>query len=801
MTLPTKVIKAIADAGRTFDAVLAEFGRTDDPRLVGYTAEHRREAINDLLKLADGQDCCYDRPGIGAAYALWYQPRRVHDAARALAPMVAEAAEKDESIHLIDLGAGTGSTTCAIQLTIAALLKSDRPTPPRIVIDAFDSSTAMLRVGNHLVGRLGDALGVNEVVEHRGHLALWHAARELTQTPRTWIVAGHLFDASEVAFATLVARRLTDLARRLRPDRLVVIGPHSKANVQQAIHAELIEAGATAVPNTVLEPIWQGKLRMTGRARRALYESAGVKHRLLQCPSWSRDECAIKLYDSSNLQSERLFSVEPTGLALDEHQDEAAFPDERLTILVGSAGSGKSTVLIERLARTLEQARAPRRVLLTSFNVAMVDQLRRWLQDRLPSSTLRGRAGDWRLTVDKHRVDILNWDKIPTQLLRVDTAGGDDIGAIHAAMKRLGVTPTPDQWWLQNDFLIAELKRFIYGRGVLRKEEYLMIDREGRGTRLSKGEAGPRGLIWDVLMSPVVKRSGFTYRWIEIAHRLQALGGSDQARPGLGETEYTDVFVDECQDFTRTDYRIASALVTDTSRLVATGDEAQAMHLGPSYRRPGELGRHRWKRWELDESYRLPLRICEAVAPLARLLGEADQQTITEGDELDVGLPTGSRSGVLGCRPVVLAAGPDLREQLMQVFTEYSALWAREGSPTSLDAAVTVAEVLPDTPLISLVEAGLVNGVAQAERMRAIKGLERACVVWNTGHASATDEATHELVYTILTRAVHLLVIIVDAVATSPAVKAALAELRRDRLLFWDSAASLSWDTLCDGLP
>jgi hypothetical protein len=61
-----------------------------------------------------------------------------------------------------------------------------------------------------------------------------------------------------------------------------------------------------------------------------------------------------------------------------------------------------------------------------------------------------------------------------------------------------------------------------------------------------------------------------------------------------------------------------------------------------------------------------------------------------------------------------------------------------------------------------------------------------------TSDLDAADEASIELVYTILTRARNVAVIVVDS-ATRPDVVAALRRLRPDRLLFWDDAARSQW--------
>ncbi len=52
----------------------------------------RQSSFRDLLALSHGEDAMYDRPTVGVMYALWYQAKRMHDAARALGPSLLKVA-------------------------------------------------------------------------------------------------------------------------------------------------------------------------------------------------------------------------------------------------------------------------------------------------------------------------------------------------------------------------------------------------------------------------------------------------------------------------------------------------------------------------------------------------------------------------------------------------------------------------------------------------------------------------------------------------------------------------------------
>jgi superfamily I DNA and RNA helicase len=240
------------------------------------------------------------------------------------------------------------------------------------------------------------------------------------------------------------------------------------------------------------------------------------------------------------------------------------------------------------------------------------------------------------------------------------------------------------------------------------------------------------------------------------------------------------VFVDECQDFTETDFLLLACIPQDPRHLFVAGDETQSMNLGSSYRRPKRLRHREWRRIELRGSYRLPLRVCEALEPLALAL-QAAHRGLHEED-LDLVMPESRKAAVIGPRPIVIAGDlATLERDLRDVLHAYRPLLQAAGS-----ARVSLAERDDDVKNAIAVAAPWAE--LEIAEMRKVKGLERTCVVFSDRATFGGDEALPEWIYTGLTRsrAVLLLVLWPDA---SPAVRAVVGRLRRDRLLFWSSEA------------
>ena len=200
-------------------------------------------------------------------------------------------------------------------------------------------------------------------------------------------------------------------------------------------------------------------------------------------------------------------------------------------------------------------------------------------------------------------VTFLNWDKVPTRLFSVGGRNRRDpmpvfeqvifssTGAEHAFLATRS--------WVDAAFLAAEVQRVVYGLGAITEREYLGCVRTSRPVRSMRTQE--REVLWRLMMG--------TRPAIFADARIDALR---RTRSGVRQKlTFTHVLVDECQDFLRADFELLETLIADCQHLCVFGDEAQGLHIGSSYRRPGSLGQRRWKVHQLDGSYRLPIRVCE----------------------------------------------------------------------------------------------------------------------------------------------------------------------------------------------
>jgi DNA helicase II / ATP-dependent DNA helicase PcrA len=766
---------------------------------------HVRGAVLDLLNLGEGRDCCYDRPGIGLAYAAWYHPRRVHEWVRRLLPVMAG---RREPLELVDLGAGTGAVLWAASLSRAGLAAAGVAVPEQLSVVQVDASPYMVATGQALwEGLTKDFPEIDtRSVEVSWNTLTWPEVVGLGPRADSWVLAGHLFDATQVTAPAEAAALISRTVIGLKAARLWLAVPEQKRLVLEETVAELVPLGWEEGDEMPRAPaVWTGQLTQVGEWRRRVGDAAGLPPGLQKAPSWTGERARSAMVEHGGTARSQLFTLGPQGLALDRAQDETARPTDQMTLIIGAAGSGKSTVLVERLARTIEQPVAGRgaiHALVTTYNIEMVDQLARWFEARIATRSggikPTGSYGSWKFQLPggavTHSAWFVNWDKLPRRLFGIHTpAQGPEVvlpGKLAFLLSTgSSESPAPRDEVVTPEFLAAELRRVIYGLDATTIERYLEIFRQGRRKPLRENG---RRYAWKILMEDP-RPLTFQHRWIEVldTHRRTIQAGEPVTLGGDDAPPYTHVFIDECQDFTPSDFRIAASLVPDANRIAATGDGAQSMHLAGSFEIPRTIRRRRWISHDLRLSYRMPARLAEAVAPLAHALSENARVTPGRDSELSVGIPSGTVLGVLGYRPVVLVGGTNLSGDLHDVLKRFHEVWSARTS------RVCVADGNAAREFTATVRASAQPGsIVKAESMRRIKGLERDCVVWLTSAHWASDEAAIEFVYTVLTRSRRLAVIVIDPSSTPPDIGRAVAMLRRDRLLFWDQEAEDAFDGL-----
>ena len=798
------VIRRLEEEQSNIESQLASLLELDLDEAVKWSTYERAKAFEQTLNLGGEKDCNYDRPTVGIAYATWYMPRRIQDATRALIPIICNS-EKSE-ISIVDLGCGTGATWWAVHFILRAMAECGL-NPPTVKIIACDISVPMLSVANSLWNRL--IATQSSKVQVTAELNSWTALRNL---PHGSIVfASYLLDQSDKYRIVEVGRTLRRLAETAQASDVLIIGASNKRFITAAGIQEFTN---NRLPwqevNTAFAPqIWSGAIHELSSLRKRLTLGCGgisERYGSSKIPSWTPDG-ADYVHIQNPTGFETLFGEpnSPENFALDEAQERASTPDNRMTAILGAAGSGKSRVLVERVARTIKLDLVRKDLkrssyLITSFNKGVRSQLRQWLIERIQNdpelSTKSNIFGEELLVIDMRvEIRILTWDTVIKRSFSLPTnsPSSDTEAAITGIIRVWAGTNAERISWLQANqwvtpkFVLQEIKRVVYGQQAITLQTYLDTERKGRpGPRLSKQR---KSAIWS-LLDPTNREQ----LWID--RRIDAL---KKLNSGFSPTRFDHIFLDECQDFVAADFRLLESLITDTHRLVVCGDGAQALHTGPSYSRPRTIGNARWNEHVLEGSYRLPIRVCEAISPIAEAIqklratqgGAQDEDEFLDPDLPDITLPQSVKNAEIGIRPIILA--PTSLDQFKQQIIEVSDFYAplvqgnRDSNPIITNADNSNKEC--STALGQAARAGKVQYTIENSSMLWIKGLERKYIFWSTFfNVASPGAATYEWVYTILTRTTRLLVLMLSQ-NTSDDLKALIGRMHKDSLLFWDEEA------------
>lgn len=227
----------------------------------------------------------------------------------------------------------------------------------------------------------------------------------------------------------------------------------------------------------------------------------------------------------------------------------------------GGAGTGKTVVALHRARRLVEDG--AQRVLLTTFLSTLPDVWQGLFRSFAPA--VMG------------RIDMRGVDKVVRQIYK--DAGGNlelpDADQRMAALNHVYRAARGRTGGLTSGQLDDEIQIVIEGRGLCSRDEYLSLDRTGRGSRLPRPS---REQVWELYerYKTRLERDGL----IDFAAmRREALA---VVRDGRSSLSYDAVIVDEAQDLTETSVRLLAELAGggDRPNITVVGDGQQSIYPG-----------------------------------------------------------------------------------------------------------------------------------------------------------------------------------------------------------------------------
>ncbi|MBU8912551.1 MAG: AAA family ATPase [Spirochaetales bacterium] len=266
----------------------------------------------------------------------------------------------------------------------------------------------------------------------------------------------------------------------------------------------------------------------------------------------------FSIYTKTRMDYER------TLLRLTPEQEEAvqAIDRESDFLVRGSAGTGKSLILIEALQRSLEigelpfDARPDQRAVLLTFTRTLAK-----FEDYVTTVLGADRISGLVKTVDAFILE---------RLKRIDESYRFDFTIVDELCAELNTTE-----FLDDVEVAAELETFLFGN-VVTHEEYTneVVPRMGMRRRLSRGQRETVWAIRDQVVSRMNDIGAFSrnYARIKILDYIEA--GSEEDRGRLRDVR--TIYLDETQDLTSGDLITLKALIS--GHLIMASDLQQSIY-------------------------------------------------------------------------------------------------------------------------------------------------------------------------------------------------------------------------------
>ena len=779
---------------------------------LSYFGFDAKETGADLWLLGKGKDLCYDRPTIGFNYAMWYHPKRINTFLRYFTDLLYDS-RFEEEINVFDLGAGTGAVQWAVGLIIQGLKSLDLPCPNTRVI-SVDTSAFMLiynynYLWKHFAEKYPEAASISDKGDYK--LNSWSSLEE-KKLSNVWLCASYLFDHTENE--TAIANDFRAIITEYQPKKIILLTSSQSRKIAfcNSVADSILQLGYSNATTPSTSQIFTGALHNLTEFRNEISSSHNLN--LSGLVKWDIDSLYGKVVVSNNVQRALDFDslnifIQPekdrAKIKMTKQQSDAANIYAQPTLIIGPAGCGKSVVLTQKILNILNETKTEdgyntnSKILVTTFNKSLVKYLGDWIEQLLEAGTFRrdfNRYGTRQSEYSYFRFNgsptwniyVMHFDVLPTKIGSVHahdvTTGAVNYEEFHLQVMRKAVDSyvaksliDTERYFkiLDPDFLLEEYHRVVYGSLCNNYSAsnhelvcYCDLPRDGRGNDPQlKFKTQRRKIVWDIINTYLHDlRCENVESFIVRRHRF-----IKQLLRNNYPNKFTHVIVDEFQDCTKADYEIFYNLLSDPNELTLAGDIAQSINLGAALHIPKEDGQLKFKKLKLEGSFRLPFRVSECIKPLSESIGKK----FGKREGIEVGVINPYKGAPPGSRPILVFASDteEASNKVSEIFRAYH-------KALKLDK-ITIFE--KDTELCNALNYKDIN--SETEIILRTKGLEKRCVLWSTRTNIDTIKEKEEFVYTILTRTVSLLIILLFADAQQE-YKEIIKMLVPDRLILWN---------------
>ena len=289
-------------------------------------------------------------------------------------------------------------------------------------------------------------------------------------------------------------------------------------------------------------------------------------------------------------------------------------PAEGHTVVLGTAGSGKTTLAILRsLYLTDPSTDHGGRTLLVTFNRCLVTYMRH-LAGTIPGSVIVENYHKFA------RGYLSSRHKLPPQSICKPT---DRVKFIRRALRKVQAGSARHAILKRQEGFFDEEFQWIQQHGIADERSYIVVERIGRASaRVPRTERAVLFALYREYLEQR-QRGGKRYDWSDLASAVLGELQADQ-----GSRRYRHVVIDEGQDFSPEMLRSLAAAIPEDGSLTFFGDIAQQIYGHRMSWRSAGLAAP--EIWQFRENYRNTKQISLLALALADMPGFPDDPDLVE---------------------------------------------------------------------------------------------------------------------------------------------------------------------------
>lgn len=285
-------------------------------------------------------------------------------------------------------------------------------------------------------------------------------------------------------------------------------------------------------------------------------------------------------------------------------------PENGHYVVLGTAGSGKTTLAIHRAAYLARLNKSEQRVLLVTFNKSLVTYLNSISENNLSKVDVRNYHKFARGYLSNK--GMLGWnDIVPSMDYNKENKKLTYITqAINELISEMGSNST----LARAPEVFYEEISWIQKMGITTLEEYTDAERIGRaGTRITRDK---RKYFFDVYERylDIREKYGYKYDWDDIASAVKEELEDDEEK-----RMYKHIIIDEGQDLSPVMLQSLALAIPEDGSVTFFGDVAQQIYGGRISWRNAGLRVTKDEIWKFDQNYRNSKEIAELAVAISKL--------------------------------------------------------------------------------------------------------------------------------------------------------------------------------------